>query len=344
MIQIANITLKNNALLAPMSGVTDAPFRRLAHEMGAGLVISEMVASEELAKANAETLRKAEGGDHISPFVIQLAGREEKWMEQGARIAEDMGADIIDINMGCPARKVISGMSGSALMRDPDHALRLIEATVAATSKPVTLKMRLGWDFDMLNAPEIGKRSENAGVQMLTIHGRTRNQFYKGNADWAKIADTAQNVSIPVVANGDLNHLSDAHKMMDLAGAQGVMVGRGAYGMPWFVGEVGAFLATGKQPKVKSLKWQKEFVLKHFEMMLSHYGDYMGVRIARKHIGWYLEAILKDKEELKQWRKLIFSQEESIEVSRKIDSFYNDQIAKETPDNDLLMPKNIGIG
>ncbi|MBL1241468.1 MAG: tRNA dihydrouridine synthase DusB [OCS116 cluster bacterium] len=330
MIQIADIVLKNNALLAPMSGVTDAPFRRLAHELGAGLVISEMVASEELAKANVETLRKTEGGDYLKPFVIQLAGREEKWMAQGAKIAEDMGADIIDINMGCPARKVISGMSGSALMRDPDHALRLIEATVAATSKPVTLKMRLGWDFDMLNAPEIGYRAEQAGIQMLTIHGRTRNQFYKGTADWAKIADTAKRVKIPVVANGDLNHLSDADKMMKLAGAQGVMVGRGAYGMPWFVGDVGQYLTDKTLPQPKSLQWQHELVLKHFEMMLAHYGDYLGLRIARKHLGWYLENIVIDKNDLKQWRKNIFSQDASSEVKLKISAFFNEQMAKQS--------------
>lgn len=329
MIQIANIKLKNNALLAPMSGVTDAPFRRLAHEMGAGMVVSEMVASEELAKANVETLRKAEGGDYLSPFVIQLAGREEKWMAEGAKIAADMGADIIDINMGCPARKVISGMSGSALMRDPDHALRLIEATVAATSKPVTLKMRLGWDFDMLNAPEIGYRAEQAGVQMLTIHGRTRNQFYKGTADWSLIAETAKRVNIPVVANGDLNHLTDAAKMMKLAGADGVMVGRGAYGMPWFVGDVGQFLADGKPPEIKSLQWQHEFVLKHFEMMLAHYDEYLGIRIARKHLGWYLENIVSDIDELKQWRKTIFSQDSSIEVKVRISEFFVEQIAKQ---------------
>ncbi|MBL1420165.1 MAG: tRNA dihydrouridine synthase DusB [Alphaproteobacteria bacterium] len=330
MIQIADIILKNNALLAPMSGVTDAPFRRLAHELGAGLVISEMVASEELAKANVETLRKAEGGDYLKPFVIQLAGREEKWMAQGAKIAEDMGADIIDINMGCPARKVISGMSGSALMRDPDHALRLIEATVAATSKPVTLKMRLGWDFDMLNAPEIGYRAEQAGVQMLTIHGRTRNQFYKGNADWAKIADTAKRVKIPVVANGDLNDIKNADKMMKLAGAQGVMVGRAAYGMPWFVGDVGQYLSDKTLPKAKSLRWQHELVLKHFEMMLAHYGEFMGLRIARKHLGWYLENIVIDKNDLKPWRIKIFSQDESTEVRAQISAFFTEQMAKQS--------------
>lgn len=337
MIQIADIKLKNNALLAPMSGVTDAPFRRLAHELGAGLVISEMVASEELAKANAETLRKAEGGDYLSPFVIQLAGREEKWMAQGARIAEDMGADIIDINMGCPARKVISGMSGSALMRDPDHALRLIEATVAATSKPVTLKMRLGWDFDMLNAPEIGYRAEQAGVQMLTIHGRTRNQFYKGTADWAKIADTAKRVKIPVVANGDLNHITDAPKMMKLAGAQGVMVGRGAYGMPWFVGDVGEYLQNKIVPEDKGLQWQHELVSRHFEMMLAHYGEYLGIRIARKHLGWYLENILANKDDLKQWRIKMFSQDESSEVKMRIDEFFTEQMARQSAS--LPMPK-----
>lgn len=330
MIQIGDIILENNALLAPMSGVTDAPFRRLAAETGAGMVISEMVASQELAKANAETLRKAEGGDFLSPFVIQLAGREEKWMAEGARIAEDMGADIIDINMGCPARKVISGMSGSALMRDPDLALRLIEATVAATSKPVTLKMRLGWDDDMLNAPQIGQRAEQAGVKMLTIHGRTRNQFYKGSADWQKIADTAKLVNIPVVANGDLGAVVDASKMMKMAGAQGVMLGRGAYGMPWLVGDVGRYLTDKTMPITRSLQWKLDFVLRHFELMLAHYGDFMGLRISRKHLGWYLENNVVEKVDLKQWRIKIFSQEDSTEVGRLIAAFFNEQMAKLT--------------
>ncbi|MCJ8325182.1 MAG: tRNA dihydrouridine synthase DusB [Hyphomicrobiales bacterium] len=318
-----------------MSGVTDAPFRRLAAEAGAGMVISEMVASQQLAEANAETLRKAEGGEFLSPFVIQLAGREEKWMAEGARIAEDMGADIIDINMGCPARKVISGMSGSALMRDPDLALRLIEATVAATTKPVTLKMRLGWDDDMLNAPQIGQRAEQAGVKMLTIHGRTRNQFYKGSADWQKIADTAKMVTIPVVANGDLGAVADADKMMKLAGAQGVMLGRGAYGMPWLVGDVGRYLANKTLPISRSLQWKLDFVLRHFELMLAHYGEFMGLRIARKHLGWYLEQNVVQKADLKQWRVKVFSQEDSTDVGRVISNFFNEQMAKQNLETEL---------
>ncbi len=329
MFQVGDVTFKNSAFLAPMSGVTDVPFRRLAHEMGAGMVVSEMLASEELAKANAETLRKAEGAKFLKPFVVQLAGRDEKWMAQGAKIAEDMGADIIDINMGCPARKVISGLSGSALMRDPDHALRLIDATVTATNKPVTLKMRLGWDFDRLNAPEIGLRAEQAGVQMLTIHGRTRNQFYKGQADWEKISDTAKKVTIPIVANGDLSRVEDSNMMLRLANAQAVMIGRSAYGMPWFVGEVGQYLKDGKQPEAKSLQWKLEVVLRHLELMLDHYGNFMGMRIFRKHIGWYLEHSIINKDELKQWRIAIFSQMESVKMAEQITNFYKSQMVKQ---------------
>ncbi len=329
MIQIGDIILNNDAALAPMSGVTDAPFRQLAHEMGAGLVVSEMIASQELASANPETLRKAQGAKNVYPFVIQLAGREEKWMAQGAKIAEDMGADIIDINMGCPARKVISGLSGSALMRNADHALKLIEATVAATTKPVTLKMRLGWDSDSLNAPEIGVRAEQAGVQMLTIHGRTRNQFYKGSADWQKINDTAKLVKIPVIANGDLNHISDADKMLKNSGAQGVMVGRGAYGMPWFVGDVGQYLQDKTLPKTRPLNWQHQVVIKHFELMLEHYGSFMGILIFRKHLGWYFKNAIIEQADLKHWKSQTLSQTDPITIKQKIAHFYTEQIAKQ---------------
>ena len=227
-----SVTLRNRVLLAPMSGVTDAPFRRLAWRFGAGLVISEMVASEALAIGHRETRKRAQR-DENGPFVVQLAGREERWMAEGARVAEAIGADIIDINMGCPAKKVTSGLSGSALMRDLDHAERLVAAVVDATSRPVTLKMRLGWDRDCLNAPELARRAEALGVRWVTVHGRTRQQFYKGAADWQAIAAVKRAIKIPVIANGDILTPADARTCLARSRADAVMVGRAAYGAPW---------------------------------------------------------------------------------------------------------------
>jgi tRNA-dihydrouridine synthase B len=278
----------NRVFLAPMSGVSDRPFRKLSGEQGAGLVISEMVASEMLARGNAEAIMRS---DRAGPglHVVQLAGREARWMAEGARVATDAGADIIDINMGCPAKKVTGGYSGSALMRDLDHALTLIEATVGATTVPVTLKMRLGWDHASLNAPELARRAEGAGIRMITVHGRTRCQFYSGVADWAAIRAVKESVRVPVVANGDLARAVDLEPMLALSGADAVMVGRGAYGQPWLPGSLAAYALSGTMPPAPSGRQLLDLVLNHYDAMLSHYGVAVGLKAARKHLGWYLK-------------------------------------------------------
>lgn len=280
---IGPVPVRNRAILAPMSGISDLPFRRLAWRYGAGLVVSEMVASRELVCDSRQSWARLRG-DGINPHVVQLAGREAKWMHEAAKIAEANGADIIDINMGCPAKKVTGGYSGSALMRDPDHALELIEATVAAVQVPVTVKMRLGWDENSLNAPELARRAELAGAQMISVHGRTRCQFYKGIADWSAIRAVRDAIGIPLVANGDVESRADIERIVALSGADAVMIGRAAQGRPWLVGQLAG---AGNFPK--SLAEILDLVLEHYEMNLVHHGADVGVRHFRKHLGSYLE-------------------------------------------------------
>ncbi len=281
------VSVPNRVFLAPMSGVSDRPFRHLALGFGAGMVVSEMVASEQLAIGNTEAVMRAEraaSGLH----VVQLAGREARWMSEGARAATANGADVIDINMGCPAKKVTGGYSGSALMRDLDHAVSLIDATVAATNRPVTLKMRLGWDDRSINAPELARRAEQAGVRLITVHGRTRCQFYTGSADWAAIRAVKDAVRVPVIANGDLVSMEVLPRMLALSGADGVMIGRGAYGAPWLPGAI-ASAAAGNAPIAPRGPVLAALVVSHYEAMLDQYGDSVGLKAARKHLGWYLE-------------------------------------------------------
>ncbi|MEP2921190.1 tRNA dihydrouridine synthase DusB [Sulfitobacter sp.] len=275
--------------LAPMAGITDLPYRSLVARFGAGLVVSEMIASGEWLTSRPGTREKAELGLGIEGTAVQIAGREAEPMARAAKMIEDQGARLIDINMGCPAKKVTQGASGSALMKTPDHALRLIEAVVEAVNVPVTLKTRLGWDDDMLNAPQIAARAEAAGIKMITIHGRTRCQFYKDRADWAAIRGVVDVVDIPVVANGDIIDTATAQAALDLSGAAGVMIGRGVQGRPWLLAQIAHDLHGTPAPVIPQGADFVDMVLEHYEAMLGFYGTKLGLRVARKHLGWYMD-------------------------------------------------------
>ena len=306
-----------------MSGVTDLPFRRIASELGAAMVVSEMVASDALAGARRDVLRRAVG-DGLSPFVIQLAGREERWMREGARMAVDLGADIIDINMGCPAREVTGKLSGSALMRDLDHAVRLIEAVIGAVEVPVTLKMRLGWDHSCINAADLARRAEAAGIALITVHGRTRAQFFKGTVDWERVGEVVRAVTIPVVVNGDIASLAAARAALAASGAAGVMVGRGAYGAPWLPGSIGKALENGGPLNEPTFAEKGAIAVRHVEAMLAHHGRQHGLKIARKHIGWYLAACSADARVVSTWRRRLCTDDDAGRVLSGLAAFYSE--------------------
>ena len=286
---MGDLALSPPVLLAPLAGITDLPFRKLVSRFGAGLVISEMVASQEVVQAKPQARARADLGLGEAATSVQLAGRDAYWMAEAARLVEAQGARVIDINMGCPAKKVTNGYCGSALMRNLDHALSLIEAVVGAVKVPVTLKTRLGWDDAALNAPELAKRAEAAGIAMITIHGRTRCQFYTGAADWHAIRAVKQAVRIPVIANGDIVDAASARAALAASGADGVMIGRGAQGAPWLLAQIAAAVYGTPAPDVPQGAALADLVIGHYEDMLAFYGADLGLRVARKHLGWYLE-------------------------------------------------------
>jgi tRNA-dihydrouridine synthase B len=323
-IQIGPLQLEAPVILAPMSGVTDLPFRRLVKKHGAGLVVSEMIASEAMIRETRQSMTMAKNCPEEQPMAVQLAGCEPTVMAEAAKLNADRGATLIDINFGCPVKKVVNGQAGSALMREEGLAARILEATVKAVNLPVTLKMRTGWDDNSRNAPNLAKIAEDAGIKMITVHGRTRCQFYEGHADWSFVRRVKEAVSLPVIVNGDITTLEEAHEALTLSGADGVMIGRGAYGKPWFLRQVMHFFKTGTRLPDPPLAEQRDTLLGHYDAMLSHYGVNVGSRIARKHLGWYSKGLYGSSE----FRAVVNRCDDPAQVKAMVMEFYMPLLAE----------------